>query len=93
MPNYVKFMKDILTKKRRLREFKTVALTKECSSIVQNKLPPKLKDPGSFTIPCSIGATYCGRGLCDLGANINLMPMSVFKQLGTGEAKPTTVTL
>ncbi|XP_062075567.1 uncharacterized protein LOC133779647 [Humulus lupulus] len=54
MPNYVKFMKDILTRKRRLGEFETVALTKECSSFLQNKLPPKMKDPGSFTIPCTI---------------------------------------
>ncbi|XP_062093785.1 uncharacterized protein LOC133799807 [Humulus lupulus] len=93
MPNYVKFMKDILTKKRRLGEFETVALTKECSSFLQNKLPPKMKDPGSFTIPCTIGNSYCGMALCDLGASINLMPMSIFKQLGIGEVRPTTVTL
>ena len=93
MPNYVKFMKDILTKKRRLGEFEAVALTKECSSFLQNKLPPKMTDPGSFTIPCSIGNSYRGKALCDLGANINLMPMSVFRQLGVGEVRPTTVTL
>ncbi|XP_062100899.1 uncharacterized protein LOC133806827 [Humulus lupulus] len=63
MPNYVKFMKDILTKKRRLGEFETVALTKECSSFLQNKLPPKMKDPGSFTFPCTIGNSYCGMKL------------------------------
>ena len=93
MPSYVKFMKDVLTNKRRLGEFETVALTKECSLLLQTKIPPKLKDLGSFTIPCSIGNTYCGRALYDLSASINLMPMSVFKQLGTGEARPTIVTL
>lgn len=93
MPNYVKFMKDILSKKRRFGEFEMVALTNECSSMLQCKLLPKLKDPGSFTIPCSIGNTYCGKALCDLGASINLMPKSIFKQLGIGEARPTTVTL
>ncbi|KAL5569533.1 hypothetical protein UlMin_026108 [Ulmus minor] len=93
MPNYVKFMKDVLTNKRNLGEFETVALTNECSLLLQSKIPPKLKDPGSFTIPCSIGNTYCGRALCDLGASINLMPMSVFKKLGIGDARPTTVTL
>nr|XP_017227786.1 PREDICTED: uncharacterized protein LOC108203384 [Daucus carota subsp. sativus] len=93
MPNYVKFMKDILTKKRRLGEFETVALTKECSSFLQHKLPTKMKDPGSFTIPCTIGDSYCGMALCDLGASINLMPMSVFRKLGIGEVRPTTVTL
>ncbi|KAL5579127.1 hypothetical protein UlMin_011569 [Ulmus minor] len=82
MPNYVKFMKDVLTNKRKLGEFETVALTTECSLLLQTKIPPKLKDLGSFTIPCSIGNTYCDRALCDLGASINLMPMSVFKQLG-----------
>ncbi|KAL5573651.1 hypothetical protein UlMin_023248 [Ulmus minor] len=93
MPNYVKFMKDMLTKKRRFGEFETVALTRECSAMLQNKLPPKLKDPGSFTIPCSIGNQYFGKALCDLGASINLMPMSIFKKLGIGEARPTTVSL
>ncbi|XP_062104029.1 uncharacterized protein LOC133815176 [Humulus lupulus] len=93
MLNYVKFMKDILTRKRRLGEFEIVALTKECSSFLQNKLPPKMKDPGSFTIPCTIGNSYCGMALCDLGASINLMPMSVSRQLGIGEVRPTTVTL
>ena len=50
MPSYVKFMKDILSK-RRLADFETVNLTEECSAILQRKLPQKLKDPGSFTIP------------------------------------------
>ncbi|KAL5542654.1 hypothetical protein UlMin_010364 [Ulmus minor] len=93
MPNYVKFMKDMLTKKRRFGEFENVALTRECSAVLQNKLPLKLKDPGSFTIPCSIGNQYFGKALCDLGASINLMPMSIFKKLGIGEARPTTVSL
>ena len=93
MPNYAKNFKDILTKKRRLGEFETVALTQECSRMLQSKIPQKIKDPGSFTIPCSIGTKYSGKALCDLGASINLMPLSVFKQLGVGECRPTTVTL
>ncbi|ERM93403.1 hypothetical protein AMTR_s04947p00001170 [Amborella trichopoda] len=60
MPNYVKFLKDILTKKRRLGEFETVALTEGCSAMLKNKIPPKLKDPGSFTIPISIGGRDVG---------------------------------
>ncbi|KAM6543087.1 hypothetical protein CsatB_007534 [Cannabis sativa] len=93
MPNYVKFLKDILTKKRRLGEFETVALTEGCNAMLKSKIPPKLKDPGSFTIPCSIRGRDVGRALSDLGASINLMPMSIFKMLGIGEARPTTVTL
>ncbi|XP_062113710.1 uncharacterized protein LOC133824751 [Humulus lupulus] len=93
MPNYVKFFKDILTRKRRLGEFETIALMEGCSAMLKSKIPPKLKDPGSFTIPCSIGGRDVGRALCDLDASINLMPMSIFKKLGIGEARPTTVTL
>ncbi|XP_062104305.1 uncharacterized protein LOC133815482 [Humulus lupulus] len=93
MPNYVKFLTDILTKKRRLGEFETVALTEGCSAMLKSKIPPKLKDLGSFTIPCSIGGRDVGRALCDLGASINLMPMSIFKKLGIGEVRPTIVTL
>ena len=93
MPSYVKFMKDILSQKRRLADFETVNLTEECSAILQRKLPQKLKDPGSFTIPCTIGNAIFERALCDLGAIINLMPLSIFKRLGLGEARPTTVTL
>ncbi|XP_062087035.1 uncharacterized protein LOC133793767 [Humulus lupulus] len=93
MPSYVKFMKDILSKKRKMEDYETVALTEECSAILQRKLPQKLRDPGSFTIPYTIGNFECKHALCDLRANINLMPLSVFKRLGLGEAKPTTVTL
>ena len=93
MPSYVKFMKDILSQKRRLADFKTVNLTEECSAILQRKLPQKLKDPGSFTIPCTIGNAVFERALCDLGASINIMPLSIFKRLGLGEARPTRVTL
>ncbi|XP_019251209.1 PREDICTED: uncharacterized protein LOC109230136 [Nicotiana attenuata] len=65
----------------------------ECTSRVQNKLPQKLKDPGSFTIPVLIGNIGVGRALCDLGASINMKPLSLFKQLGLGAPKPTTVML
>ncbi|KAK8952364.1 hypothetical protein KSP39_PZI003940 [Platanthera zijinensis] len=93
MPSYVKFMKDILAKKRKFVDKEIVALTEECSAILQKKLPPKLKDPGSFTIPCSIGLKFIGRALCDLGASINLMPLSIYKKLGLGEITPTSLTL
>ena len=93
MPTYVKFLKELLSNKRKLEEFETVALTEECSAILQNKLPPKLKDPGKFIIPCTIGTSNFSRALIDSGASINLMPFSVFEKLGVGEVKPTNVTL
>ncbi|XP_070035224.1 uncharacterized protein [Nicotiana tomentosiformis] len=81
IPTYAKYIKDIVAHKRRLAEFETVVLTEECTSRVQNKLPQKLKDPGSFTIPVRIGNIDVGRAFCDLGTSINLMPLSLFKQL------------
>ena len=81
MPTYVKFLKDIISKKRKITEYETVCLTEECSAIVQQKLPAKLKDPGSFTITCVIGTEHDGRALCDLGASINLMPLLIFNRL------------
>ena len=55
MPSYVEFMKKILASKKKLEEYGAMALTEECSTILQKKLPPKLQDPGSFVIPFSIG--------------------------------------
>ena len=93
MPSYVKFMKDILSKKRRLLDFETMNLTEEYSAILQRKLPQKLKDPSSFTISCTIGNSIFERALCDMGASINLIPLSIFRRLVLVEARPTTVTL
>ncbi|KAI3672920.1 hypothetical protein L6452_39022 [Arctium lappa] len=89
----LQFKKFLDVKKKKLNEDETVALTEGCSALLSNKIPPKLKDPGSFTITCSIGGKEIGKALCDLGASINLMPLSVFNTLGVGEARPTTITL
>ncbi|PIN25940.1 hypothetical protein CDL12_01309 [Handroanthus impetiginosus] len=56
------------------------------------KLPPELKDLGSFTIPCTIGTHFSGRALCDLGVSINFMPYSIYRTLELGKAKPTNIT-
>ncbi|XP_022932792.1 uncharacterized protein LOC111439252 [Cucurbita moschata] len=92
MPNYVKFLKDVLTNRRKFEEFKVVSLNEERNAILKNKIPLKEKDPGSSTIPVSIGGKELGRALCDLAASINLMPLSIYKKLGIGEARPTIVT-
>ena len=68
-------------------------MNEECSAIMKNKIPRKEKDPGSFIIPISIGGKKLGRALCDLGSSINLMSLFIYKKLGIGEARPTTVTL
>ena len=62
-PSYVKFMKKILENKKKLGEYETIALTEECSAILQKKLPSKLKDPSSFAIPFSIGNLVVGKAL------------------------------
>ncbi|XP_075515718.1 uncharacterized protein LOC142550529 [Primulina tabacum] len=93
MPSYAKFLKEILSNKRKLVDFETMKLSEECSAILQNKLPPKAKDPGSFSIPCTIGNSFFGKALCDLGTSINLMPYSCFGNLGIGEVKSTTISL
>ncbi|KAL8148698.1 hypothetical protein AgCh_005890 [Apium graveolens] len=93
MPSYAKFMKGILSRKVKLDDLETVVLTEECSVVLQQKLPPKLKDPGSFTISCTIGKVSFDICLCDLGASINMMPLSIFKQLDLPDPKPSYMTL
>jgi len=73
MPSYAKFLKKFLSNKRKVKEHKTNALTKECSVAIQIKLPTKLKDPASFSIPCVIGHVCIDRVLCDLGSSVSLM--------------------
>ncbi|XP_061339518.1 uncharacterized protein LOC133286136 [Gastrolobium bilobum] len=80
-------------RKHKLQDCETVALTEECSAIIQKKFPPKLRDPGSFNIPIAIGNTHVGRALCDLGAIINLISLSICKPLGISELKPTMISL
>ena len=65
MPHYAKFMKDIISKKRKLDEREVVSLLANCNSITQNNTPQKMHDPGSFTIPCTIGNYEFGKALCD----------------------------
>jgi len=70
-----------------------VSLTEECRAILQNKLPPKLKDPSSFSIPCAVGDVSISKTLCDLGASVSLMPYFICKRLQVGELKPTTISI
>ncbi|CAN6692802.1 unnamed protein product [Malus baccata var. baccata] len=93
VPKYAKFFKELCTNKKRFNDQETVALSEEVSAVLQRKLPPKLKDAGSFTIPCVIGGKEFGRALCDLGASINLMPYSVYKSLNLGDLKETKVVI
>ena len=93
MPNYAKFLKEILSKKNKITEEGILNLTATCSAVIQISLPAKMKDPGSFTIPYSIGKYEFKKALCDSGANINLMPLSVMHRLSLGELIPIEITL
>ncbi|XP_057246701.1 uncharacterized protein LOC130589454 [Beta vulgaris subsp. vulgaris] len=93
MPSYAKFLKDMLSNKRKIEENATVSLTAECSAILQNKLPKKLGDPGSYSIPVKLGDIEIKKALCDLGASVSLMPLSICKKLQLGEPKPTRISL
>ena len=93
MPNYAKFMKDILNRKKKIVEEGIVNLIATCSAVIQRSLPAKMKDPGSFTIPCSIRKYEFKKALCDSGASINLRPLLVVQRLSLGELTPTTITL
>ncbi|XP_061364996.1 uncharacterized protein LOC133308393 [Gastrolobium bilobum] len=93
MPSYARFLKESLSKKWKLTEDEPVMLTEECSAILQKNMPPKVKDPGSFSIPCTIGKTTIEKVLCDLGARINVMPLTLMKKLGIDEVKPTRMTV
>jgi hypothetical protein len=93
MPLYAKIIKDLCTVKRKDHVKKTAFLTEQVSAIIQHKVPPKYKDPGCPTISCTIGDYNIKRALLDLGANVNLLPFSVYLQLGLGELKPIFVTL
>ena len=82
MSKYTKYLKEILSNKGKLMDFAINGLNKECSTIVLKKLSPKLSDPRSFSVPCTIDNLQINRALCDLGASINLMPYFVYKKLG-----------
>ncbi|XP_015576025.1 uncharacterized protein LOC107261424 [Ricinus communis] len=93
MPKYAKFLKEILSNKRKLEDLGLVTLNEECSAILQNKLPVKKRDPRSFTLPCIIGELPISGALADLGASINLMWTSLFNKLGLSEPKPTRMSI
>ena len=77
MPQYAKFMKDILSKRRKITEEGIMSLTTTCIAVILKTLPKKMQDPGSFTIPYKIWDADMGKALCDSRASINLMPLSV----------------
>ncbi|XP_028223066.1 uncharacterized protein LOC114404169 [Glycine soja] len=83
----------MLTKKNRYIHSDTIVMEGNCSAVIQRILPPKHKDPRNVTIPCSIGKVAIDKALIDLGASINLMPLSMCRRIGELEIMPTRMTL
>ncbi|GJS69773.1 hypothetical protein Tco_0702614 [Tanacetum coccineum] len=73
MPNYSKFLKELVSNKHKLEQISSAFLSDKSSAIIQNKVPPKLGDPGSFLSPCTFGKAFSCNTLADLGASINLI--------------------
>ena len=93
VPAYANFLKDLCTIKKGLGIEKKAFITEQVSAIIQSKNPVKYKDPGSPTISVNIGGNCIDKSLLYLGASVNLLPYSMYKQLGLGELKPTNITL
>ncbi|GJV12974.1 hypothetical protein Tco_1354515 [Tanacetum coccineum] len=89
MPNYGKFLKDLVSNKSKIEQISAAFLTEECSMILQNKIPPKLGDLGSFLIPCKLANSVEYLALADLGTSINLMSYSLYAALSGTTQKPT----
>ncbi|XP_074277543.1 uncharacterized protein LOC141601173 [Silene latifolia] len=86
-------MKDILTNKKSICQMEIIAFVDASSAIQQGTSSPKLQDPRSFSIPCTIGDTRIEKALCHLGSSVSVMPYSVCAKLGMGELKCTSMTL
>ncbi|XP_050222386.1 uncharacterized protein LOC126672479 [Mercurialis annua] len=94
IPQYAKFLKDIITKKRSWDNGATIFVLEVCSPIILSDLPAKLKGPGSFSIPCTIGNMSSINCLCGLGASINIVPLTLFRTLcGEKTVKNTLMVL
>ena len=87
IPKYAKFLKKLCTTRKRIQAKEVVHVSENVSAMLQRKLPPKCKDPGSFTIPCVIGNNRFENVMLDLGASINVMPYSIYASMNLGKLK------
>ncbi|GKD83672.1 reverse transcriptase domain-containing protein [Tanacetum coccineum] len=93
MPNYGKFLKELVSSKHNLEQISSAFLSDESSAMIQNNVPPKLGDPRSFLIPCTFSKAFSCNALADLGASINLMPYSLYTKLSLETLKPTKMSV
>ncbi|GJY00734.1 DNA-directed DNA polymerase [Tanacetum coccineum] len=93
MPKFASTFKSLLSNKKKLFELANTLLNENCSAVLLKKLPETLRDPGKFLIPCDFPELVECLALANLGASINLMPLSVWKKLSLPELTPTRMTL
>ncbi|GJU45523.1 reverse transcriptase domain-containing protein [Tanacetum coccineum] len=93
IPKFASTFKSILSNKEKLFELANTPLNENCSAMLLKKLPEKLGDPDKFLIPCDFSELDECLALADLGASINLMPLSVWKKLSLPELSHTRMTL
>ncbi|GKB12297.1 reverse transcriptase domain-containing protein [Tanacetum coccineum] len=93
MPNYGKFLKELVNNKHKIEQIYAAFLSDESSAILQNKVPPKLRDPESFLIPCNFNKAFSCNALADLGASINLMSYSLYAKLSLETIKLTKMSV
>ncbi|GJZ30963.1 reverse transcriptase domain-containing protein [Tanacetum coccineum] len=93
MANYGKFLKELVSNKHKLEQISSAFLSDESSAIIQNKVPPKLRDSGSFLIPCNFNKAFSCNALADHDARINLMPYSLYAKLSLETFKPTKISV
>nr|GEW65183.1 DNA-directed DNA polymerase [Tanacetum cinerariifolium] len=93
MPKFASTIKSLLTNNDKLFELAKIPLNENCSAMLLKKLPKKLGDPGKFLIPCDFPGMEICHALADLGASINLMPLSIWKKLSLSELTPTQMNL
>ncbi|GKA92767.1 hypothetical protein Tco_0814692 [Tanacetum coccineum] len=91
MPKFASTIKSLLSNKEKLFELANTPLNENCSAVLLKKLPEKLGDPGKFLIPCDFSGMDECLALANIGASINLMPLSVWKKLSLPEHTPTLV--
>ncbi|GJW66116.1 zinc knuckle CX2CX4HX4C containing protein [Tanacetum coccineum] len=91
--NYAKHMKDLVESKLQTNDDEEIRMNPRCSALLQNRLPPKEQDPGSFILPCFIGKLDFKNALAYLGASISIMPLLMYKRLGIGKLEPINMVI
>ena len=93
IPRYAKFLKELCTNRRKLAEREKVSVGEVVTAVIKRELPIKCKDKGMFAISCKIGNVGIKKAMCDLGASINVMPLSIYNSLNACALKDTRVVI